>query len=289
MKPALQGFVPLLLLPLLAGCGTLVSAASERVAVDLRSAVLNHDDPDTVRDGAPAWMLMVDAMAAADPGNAALQVQATHLYASYAGGFVAGDAPRARRLSNRARHYGRTALCAQRREACALLDAPFVEFEAGLERFRPRDNAALYAAAMGELAWIQAHADDWNAIAELPRAQLLLERVVALDHDFERGAPHVFLGVLHALRPPALGGSPDTSRTHFEAALALTDGRDLMMQVLYAEYYARVTYNRELHDRVLNGVLAADVQADGYTLTNVLAQRRARELLASAGDYFFDE
>lgn len=289
MNRALIRLAPLLLLPLFAGCGTLVSAASERVAADLRSAVLNHNDPDTVRDGAPAWMLMVDAMAAADPKNAGLQGQAAHLYASYAGGFVAGDAPRARRLSTRARHYGRAALCAQRGDACALLDAPFAEFEARLARFRPRDNAALFAAALGELAWIQAHADDWNAIAELPRAQLLLERVVALDHDFERGAPHVFLGVLHALRPPSLGGSPDRSKTHFEAALALTDGRDLMMQVLYAEYYARITYDRALHDRILGEVLVADVQADGYTLTNVLAQQRAQELLASAGDYFFDE
>lgn len=289
MNPALKALLPLLLLPLVAGCGTLVSAASERVAADLRGAVLNHDDPETVRDGAPAWMLMVDAVAAADPANAELQAQAAHLYASYAGGFAADDPQRARRLSSRARHYGRAALCAQRRDACDLLDAPFAELEAGLAAFRARDNTALFAAALGELAWIQAHADDWNAIAELPRAQLLLERVVALDHGFERGAPHVFLGVLHALRPPALGGSPERSKAYFESALALTDGQDLMTQVLYAEYYARVTYDRALHDRLLEGVLAADAHADGYTLTNVLAQRRARELLASAGDYFFDE
>lgn len=277
------------LLPGLFGCGTLMSAAGERVAADLRAAVLDHNDPETVRDGVPAWMLMVDAMAAGDPGNAALQAQAAHLYASYAGGFLTGDAARAQRLSGRARAYGRAAVCAQRREACTLSDLPFADMEVALARFRARDNTALFAAAVGELAWIQAHADDWGAIAALPRAQAMLERIVALDHGFERGAPHVFLGVLHSLRPPALGGSPALSRTHFETALVLTDGRDLMTKVLYAEYFARANYDRAMHDRLLDEVLSADAQANGFTLTNVLAQRRAQELLATAGEYFFDE
>jgi hypothetical protein len=36
----------------------------------------------------------------------------------------------------------------------------------------------------------------------------------------------------------------------------------------------------------LEEVLAADPEALGYTLTNVLAQRDAEQLLASADDYF---
>jgi hypothetical protein len=36
----------------------------------------------------------------------------------------------------------------------------------------------------------------------------------------------------------------------------------------------------------LNEVLAADPKAHGYTLTNTLAQDRARKLLESGKDYF---
>lgn len=266
-----------------------MSAASDRVADDLRRAILDHNDPETVRDGAPAWLLMVDALAAGRPHDATAQAHAAQLYAAYAGGFAADDPPRARRLATRAREYGRASLCAQRRDACELASLPFERFDAMLATVRERDLQALYAAALGELVYIQAHADHWGAIAGLPRAQRMLERVVELDDAFERGAPHAFLGVLHSLRPPALGGEPERGRAHFERALELSDGRDLMTQVLFAEYYARVSYDRAMHDGILERVLDADPRAPGYTMSNVLAQRRARELLASAGDYFFED
>ncbi|MEX0900241.1 MAG: TRAP transporter TatT component family protein [Gammaproteobacteria bacterium] len=280
-------------LPFVSACttigNTLMSAASERVAASLQSAVVNHNDPATVRDGAPAWLLMVDALAADDPDNAALQAQAAQMYASYAGGFAADDPERARRLSGRARSYGRAGICAQRGSACDLFDRSFDAFEAGLKMFSANDTAVLFAAALGELVWIQAHADDWNAIADLPRVQLLLDRVVALDPVHQRGAPHAYLGVLHSLRPAALGGDPERARLYFERAVELSGGRDLMTKVMYAEYYARVNFNRALHDRLLGEVVEADPTAERYTLGNVLAQARARKLLAEAGDYFIDE
>ena len=54
----------------------------------------------------------------------------------------------------------------------------------------------------------------------------------------------------------------------------------------YANGYARLMYERDLHDRLLNEVLAADPTVIGATLMNVLAQELAAELLATADDYF---
>lgn len=278
-----------ILVPAIAGCGSLMSRATERVAIDLRTAIINHNDPQTVRDGAPAWLLMTDALAAGDPDNPVLQAQAAQLYAAYAGGFTAGDPDRARRLSTRARDYGRAALCVHRDDACDLFGMLFEEFESRVDGFGEADVAPMYAAAVGELVYIQAHADDWNAIADLPRAQALLERVVAVRPGYEQGTAQAYLGVLHSLRPPALGGDPEVGRAYFEAALAHSGGRDLMTKVLYAEHYARVTYDRDLHDRLLAEVVAADTAAEGFTLSNVMAQRRARDLMANSSDYFFDE
>lgn len=278
-----------ILAPAVAGCSALASRASERVASDLRTAIANHNDPQTVRDGAPAWLLMTDALAAGEPGNPVIQAQAAQLYAAYAGGFTMDDPERARRLSARARDYGRGALCAHRDDACDLFGVLFEVFESRVAGFGEADVAPMYAAAVGELAYIQAHSDDWNAIADLPRAQALLERVVAVRPGYEHGSAQAFLGVLHSLRPPALGGDPEVGRAHFEAALEHSGGRDLMTKVLYAEHYARVTYDRALHDRLLGEVLDADPVAEGFTLSNVMAQRRARELMANSTDYFFEE
>jgi hypothetical protein len=56
--------------------------------------------------------------------------------------------------------------------------------------------------------------------------------------------------------------------------------------VLYAERYARLVFDRELHDRLLKEVLAADAKVPGYTLSNLIAKEQAQKLLASGKDYF---
>ena len=75
-------------------------------------------------------------------------------------------------------------------------------------------------------------------------------------------------------------------RRHFERALELSEGKNLMVKVLYARHYARLVFDRELHDRLLREVLAAPAEAPGLTLINTLAQRQAKELLAGSADYF---
>ena len=73
---------------------------------------------------------------------------------------------------------------------------------------------------------------------------------------------------------------------HFEKAIALSEGKFLMAKVVYAEQYAKLVFDKRLHDRLLNEVITADPRADGMTLTNRIAQERAVILLADGDDYF---
>jgi hypothetical protein len=66
----------------------------------------------------------------------------------------------------------------------------------------------------------------------------------------------------------------------------LSGGKNQMVRVLYAQYYARLVFDKELHDKLLNEVVAADVHATGLTLINTLAQQRAKKLLESGKDFF---
>ena len=83
-----------------------------------------------------------------------------------------------------------------------------------------------------------------------------------------------------------MGGHPEKGREHFERALVLSEEKYLMTKVVYAEQYARLVFDREVHDRLLNEVVDADPVVEGMTLTNRIAQERARELLATSDDYF---
>ena len=113
-----------------------------------------------------------------------------------------------------------------------------------------------------------------------------MERILALDETYDNGGIHVYLGILHALRPPAMGGQPEVAKAHFERSITLSNGSDLSAKVEYARRYARMMFDRELHDRLLTEVLNSPVEVPGRTLFNVLAKQEAVELLESSQGYF---
>lgn len=276
----------------LAGCNALASRAASNFADDLGSAILNQDDPETVRDGAPAYLLLIDSFAQGEAPSGAMLEAASGLYSAYAAVFV-DDPVRARRLSSRARRYGEQALCQRQRPAggpdaktCGWSQLAFDDLTAALQALKEDDVPALYAFTVSWLVWIRAHSDDWGALADLPKVEAALDRIRALDAAYQPGNVHLYLGILHTLRPPALGGKPELGREHFEQAIALSGGHDLSARVEFARSYARLVYDRALHDELLTAVLEADPRHDGYTLLNVLAQREAEVLLAGADDYF---
>jgi hypothetical protein len=270
----------LLLLPLLplAGC---ISFSAD----DLTAALRDSNDPETVAAGAPTLMLLSDGFIHDDPDDEDKLMAGAQLYDSYAGAFV-HDKERALRLTARARDYAERSMCAYREKLCHLSDLPFDEFQARLRLVRKRHVPFLYGYAATWAGWIQARSDDWNAVADLPKVKAALQRLIEVDESYADGYAHLYLGVIDSLLPPALGGKPEEGRVQFERLIELTQGRDLMVKVEYARRYARLVYDRPLHDRLLNEVLAAPVNAPGLTLSNTLAQREARELLKSADSHF---
>lgn len=268
-----------------AGCASLVSSAANGLAENLSAAVLNQNDPETVRDGAPAYMLLLDSFIEDNPGDPALLSAGANLYASY-GAVFADDAERAQRLTERARDYGRRAVCAAYEDACDWPGLKYDAFADTLPGLRPRHADAVFSYAVASLAFIRAHSDSWDALAELPQMEALLQRYLEINGDEPDNPVYTYLGILATLRPPSLGGDPEQGRHWFERAIDVSDGRDLSAKVEYARGYARLLYERDLHDRLLHEVIEADPNVPGYTLTNVLAQRDARDLLASADEYF---
>lgn len=163
---------------------------------------------------------------------------------------------------------------------------PFEEYEVTLGGLGERHAEVVFSHGLASLAYIQTHSSDYSAIAMLPFSEALLERYLEISDGSDDAAIHTYLGTLNTLLPPSAGGDPEKGRAHFERAIELSGGRDLGAKVGFAEGYARLLYERELHDSLLNEVIAADPVEPGYTLLNVLAQSRAAELLASADDYF---
>lgn len=269
----------------LTGCSYFISSATRDMTTNLSQAVLNNNDLATVKAGGPAYLLMMDGLLYDDPDNESLLRQASNLYTAYTDVFVK-DPARAKKMTDKALDYALRALCVRRTDTCLFRKTSFEKFEITLTTLKVGDVPDLFTVGSAWSAWIQTHRDDWNAVAEIPRVKAIMERVVQLDESYRDGAAYLYLGVLETLLPSALGGQPDMGRKNFERAIEISKDKNLMVKVLYARNYARLVFDKELYERLLNEVLKADPNVPGYTLSNTLAQQQARELLKSGEDYF---
>ncbi len=277
--------VSLLILPMFAGCSIIMSSATASLTDNLSLAILNQNDPETARDGIPTFLLILDAQIQGNPESDDLLMAGAKLYGTYAGNF-AEDELRARRLAERALTYGKRGLCLRLEKLCEVIDAPFQTFSPVLTDTDEGDIDTVYGFAVAWASWIQVNSDDWNAIAVVPKLEAMMQWVLEQDENHDGGGAHLYLGVIKSQLPPALGGKPELAKAHFERAITISSNHNLMAKTLYAEHYARLMFERELHDKLLREVIAADPVTPELTLANILAQDQARKLLLSADEYF---
>ena len=269
----------------LSGCASLMSSAASGLTDSISDSILNQDDPETAKAALPTFMVLIDGFIKDNPEDPDILASGATLYASY-GAIFADDEVRASRLTTRARGYAQKAMCVSYAPACGWPEATYDEFVATLDGIGPKLGETLYVYGFASLAYLRAHSSDWNSLAELPQVTELFNHYMNISGDEVNGAVYTYMGILLTLRPPALGGEPERAREYFEKAIALTGGRDLSAKVEFARGYAKLLYERELHDQLLNEVMEADPYQDGFTLSNILAKEQAAVLLAEADDYF---
>lgn len=269
----------------LTGCGYVISSATSDLSDNLSQSILNSTDPDTIAEAIPAYLLLLDGLIRSHPENSDLLASTAKLYSSYAG-TLEKQPQRAKRLTATALNYAFESACQERDSYCGLASYDYKQFANLVDSTEPDDVPVLFLLGSTWASWIQAHKDDWNAVAKLPFTVRLMERVIELDENYQNGAAHLYMGVASSLIPAAMGGKPEQGKQHFERALLLSEHKNLMAKVLFAKHYARLAFDRELHDRLLNEVLAADPVQPDLTLINTLAQRQAQALLQSAERYF---
>lgn len=278
-------FVALLCLGLTGCPGTAIESAAKRYAEGLTDSILDHDDPQTVREALPAYLLALDGAVATAPDNVPVVAAAARVYALYASSF-ANNPERQKRLADRSKRYALQALSYGLDDLHDVVGEPLEDYVDELEEVDEEDFDLLYAFATAWTVWLQANVEDWNAIADLPKIEATLRHIVTLEPDYDDGNPHMMLGVLSAQIPPSLGGKPEVAQTYFQNALKLSENKNLQAKVYYAQYYARLVFDQQLHDRLLREALKADPEAHGFTLSNILAQDQAVDLLVGSQDYF---
>ncbi len=276
----------LVLMPLsITACGQFIANAKQEFAEDLSATIMEFDDPETIKKGVPTYLILISSMIKGDPDNPDLLESGAQLYGAYASGFT-DSATSKRALANRAFVYASQAICIRDEKFCDVKSLSYFEFEQRLAAVDKEQAESLFIFVSSWAGVIEANSSDWNAIAELPRVKAGIQRVLEIDETVSNGNAHLYMAVMESLLPPALGGKPEIAKKHFERAIEISNGQNLMAKVLYAEKYARMLFDRELHDELLQQVIAADTGSSDQLLIDTLAKQKAAELLLDGDDYF---
>lgn len=299
---------PVLSLLLLAGVAT--GCSVKRFAVNQVGNALagrgttfsSDDDPELIRQAVPFGLKLQENLLAESPRHRKLLLSLASGFTQYGFAFVHQDAneleetnlaaaqaarDRARRLYLRARNYGLRGLEVAHPGFSTRLQA---DPTAAVRQATKADVPFLFWTAAPWGAAISISKDQPDKVAELPQVVALIERAMELDEKFERGAIHSFYINLEMGRPGAkLPAAAAQARKHFERAVELSEGKLAGPYVTLAEAVCVAEQNRAEFVALLNKALAVDVEAaPDDRLINLVAQRRARWLLARVDDLFVE-
>jgi hypothetical protein len=290
-------------LALLSGCKSVALKFAADAAAGTGDNYAKDDDPELVRAAVPFGLKTMEGVLDEKPRHEGLLTALTSGFTQFSYAFVQTDADladlggkleearagrdRARRLYVRGREYGLRGLDVRRSPLGARLRAGGDTARAALAKAQKGDVPLLYWTASAWVLSIAANKADMAAIAELPTPIAMMERALALDEGWNDGSIHEFFVAYDATRSAAEGGGPDRAKAHLDRALALSMNKKLGPRVSWAEGVLVQRQERDEFVRVLQEVLRADPgEVPRFRLGNLVAQKRAKALLAHVDDLF---
>lgn len=248
-----------------------------------------YEEPDLLiaKTAIESDLKLLDAILKFDPQNSQLLLQAVQGYSNYALGFIEDDDPgRASMFYLRARNYG-FKLLSKKKKFADVLEGDFNLFVAVLQFCKKKDVPDLFWVASAWGGWIMLNMSHPEAIAELPKVEAMMHRVLELDESYYFGSAHLFFGVDLMVKPEFMGGNPDSAQSHFKKCLSFSRQQYLLPYVFYAQYYAVRTSDAELFDSSLKQVIETDINIfPSQRLPNAIAKRKAHQLIAQKQDLF---
>lgn len=296
VQTALAGVALSLLLAAVSGCSMqrLVAGKAADTLAGSGATYASDDDPELVEAALPFSLKLMESVLASTPGHRGLLAATCAGFTQYAYAFVQQEADvialkdtdrawagwtRARRLYLRARDYGLRGLDAALPDFSTDLRA---DRTAAAARAGPAEVDLLYWTAVSWAAAISLGKDDPALVAELPIVSALIDRALAVDGDWDRGAIHAFLVTYTMVRPDVEGDRTALARRHFERAVELAQGRAVAPHLSWAEAVCVPREDRACFGQSLAAALAIDPDDDPPTrLANTILQRRAAWLLAN--------
>ena len=268
---------------LLSSCTSLVSSFVIKPTI---SNLQKQTDLQLACDGGPSYLLMIDSLISSKPDDPSLLQVGAEAYSSYLGTLAECGAKQGRlkAIASKARLYGTTILAQQ----LPIGSGDSLEqLDIALKNVTVDQVDSFFWAGAAWTSWVLQQHGSPSAMIELVKIEKIMLRLAELDESFANGSIHLILGSYYGAKPELIGGKPELAKKYFERGLNLSKRLYLPLQTAYAQTYCRMTMNQELHDQLLEEVIAFPLdQSPDFALANQVAKSKARKLLE---EKFFEE
>lgn len=282
-------FLLIVVLVLTSGCIQTIAVSTVGGIVDEGfSAFTEESDLRFVEQALPGNIKLLEVLQKNDPTNERLLRLLSEGYSSYALGFLEDKEPvRAREFYLRGKEFGVRLLKVQDADVAAALTGSPDSLKTLLTS-RDKDLVpAVFWTAFGWGSFIYLSLQNTDAIADVPRVDVLMQFVADKDSAFYYAGADLFLGTLYGSRPRLFGGDPGISKEHFERALRITKGNFLLAYLYYAKSYAVQTQDQELFEKLLNTIDSTSIDVlPEFRLGNAIAKEKAKLWRARENDLF---
>ncbi|HKI49494.1 MAG TPA: TRAP transporter TatT component family protein [Desulfobacteria bacterium] len=242
-----------LALPLLlaGGCARLAMPVASSMIPGFTNAFFEECDLELAEASLPAQLKLMEGLLNNDPGNSKILTALCMGFTGYAMLFVEDENPeRASELYRRAKTYGLKAMGLETAGSRQAIDR--------IKEITKGNIEILFWTTMAWNAWVNLNLDRPTTIGESTLAEACLKRVLEIDPDFYYGAPLVLMGTILAARPEMLGGNAPKAKTYFEKAIAVSNGKFLLVQYYFARYYAVRVQDKALFTELVKAVAKAN-------------------------------
>lgn len=211
-----------------------ISRMADSLASQSTSSFATDDDPELIGDALPFALKLMEGLLDQVPQHRGLLLANSSGFTQYSYAWVQQPADemerqdverakvmrlRTRKLYLRARDYGIRGLEVKHPGFGLALHH---DAKSAVLRASKRDVPLLYWTAVSWGAAISVSKDDPDLVADQPIVEALIDRSLALDPEFDRGAIHGVLISYQSARQGAEGDSTVRSRRHFEEQVRLT-------------------------------------------------------------------
>jgi predicted anti-sigma-YlaC factor YlaD len=265
------------------------------------AAVFTGDtDLELVEDALPFAIKLYEALLAMEEDHQGLILATGSLFVMYANAFVQGPAEmlssadfieRERRMVRARKLYLRgaeilTAGLEKKHPGWSEAYAQGV-LPSYLAKLKKEDVPLIYWRSAGLLSAYALDPFDLDLGMLLPELTATMERAYELDPYFNSGALDEFYVLFYASVPEGMGGDPSKAAIHFQRALEKSGGNSAGVYVSYAQAVCVPAQDLETFRNCLESALMVDIENDpDNRLVNILSQRKARNLLDHAPDFF---